>query len=145
MKLLIIPASLDLTQPFSATPAWWQWLKALYEIGVDVVATPYQGAAIESLWWRAEPNPAQWQGDSFKSAPDTLRKLVGEKPPVQIEESHQQASAFDSPSPQVERGTGGEVESATDKLIRQTVHTFVTPIWARHLNRILTKQPDIDA
>ena len=78
MKLLIIPASLDLTQPFSATPAWWQLLKALYEIGVDVIATPYQGPAIESLWWRAEPNPAQWQGDSFKLARDTLRKIVGE-------------------------------------------------------------------
>jgi hypothetical protein len=53
MKLIVVCASLDLTQPFSATPAWWQLLKALYEIGVDVIATPYQGPAIESLWWRA--------------------------------------------------------------------------------------------
>ncbi len=43
MKLLVIVSSLDLTQPFSATPAWWQLLKALYEVGVDVIATPYQG------------------------------------------------------------------------------------------------------
>ncbi|MBC7811749.1 MAG: hypothetical protein H7175_11410, partial [Burkholderiales bacterium] len=57
MKLLIVPASLDLTQPFSATPSWWQLLKGLYEIGVEVIATPYQGPAIETLWWRAEPNP----------------------------------------------------------------------------------------
>src|SRR6188474_1864408 len=87
MKLFFVVSSLDLTQPFSATPAWWQLLKALYEIGVDVIATPYQGPAIESLWWRAEPNPAQWQGDSFKLARDTMRKIVGEKPPVQIEEN----------------------------------------------------------
>ena len=58
MKLLFVVSSLDLTQPFSATPAWWQLLKGLYEIGVEVIATPYQGPAIESLWWRAAPNPA---------------------------------------------------------------------------------------
>ena len=155
MKLLVIPASLDLTQPFSATPAWWQLLKALYEVGVEVIATPYQGPAIESLWWRAEPNPAQWQGDAFKSARDSLRKLVGEKPPVQIDES-----ASDSPSLNSGRGLGGGVnmslspslrsgeglgEGMPDRLIRQTVQTFITPVWARHLDRILTQQPDIDA
>ncbi len=87
MKLLIVCASLDLTQPFSATPAWWQLLKALYEVGVDVIATPYQGPAIESLWWRAESNPAQWQGDAFKALRDVYRQFGGEKPQVQLEES----------------------------------------------------------
>src|SRR5690606_21300095 len=87
MKLLFVVSSLDLTQPFSATPAWWQLMKALYEIGVDIIATPYQGPALESLWWRAEPNPAKLQGDAFKFARDSLRKVVGEKPPVQINES----------------------------------------------------------
>jgi hypothetical protein len=143
MKLLIVPASLDLTQPFSATPAWWQLLKALYEIGVDVIATPYQGPAIESLWWRAEPNPAQWQGDSFKLARDTMRKIVGEKPPVQIEENSQVVSAA-SAAPSLRSGEGLG-EGMSEKLIRQTVQTLITPLWARHLDRILTKQPDIDA
>ena len=59
MKLLCIVSSLDLTQPFSATPAWWQLLKGLYEQGVEVLATTYQGPAIETLWWRALPNPAR--------------------------------------------------------------------------------------
>jgi glycosyltransferase involved in cell wall biosynthesis len=76
MKLIVVAASLDLTQPFSATPAWWQLLKAFYEIGVEVVATPYQGPAIESLWWRAAPNPAQWQGDAFKALRDGIRKVA---------------------------------------------------------------------
>jgi glycosyltransferase involved in cell wall biosynthesis len=79
MKLIVVAASLDLTQPFSATPAWWQLLKAFYEIGVDVIATPYQGPAIESLWWRAAPNPAQWQGDAFKAVRDAIRKVAGGK------------------------------------------------------------------
>ncbi len=129
MKLLIVCASLDLTQPFSATPAWWQLLKALYEVGVDVVATPYQGPAIESLWWRAEPNPAQWQGDAFKTARDLYRRVAGEKPPVQLDESAQ-ASSDESPS---------------DRLVRQFAQTTVAPLWQRHLDRILTQQPDIDA
>ncbi|HLV35332.1 MAG TPA: glycosyltransferase [Spirillospora sp.] len=129
MKLLIVCASLDLTQPFSATPAWWQLLKALYEVGVEVIATPYQGPAIESLWWRAEPNPAQWQGDAFKTARDFYRRVAGEKPPVQLEGS----------------GSAINDESLSDRLVRQLAQATVAPLWQRHLDRILTRQPDIDA
>src|SRR3954470_24261901 len=80
MKLLVVCASLDLTQPFSATPAWWQLLKGLYEIGVDVIATPYQGPAIESLWWRAAPNPGQLYGDLFQTARNVARKIIPSSP-----------------------------------------------------------------
>ncbi len=116
-------SSLDLTQPFSATPSWWQLMKGLYEVGVDVVATPYQGPAIESLWWRAEPNPAQLQGDVFKSARDTVRRILpGGKP-----------------------STASIDESASDRLVRRTAQSLIAPIWHRHLDRILTEQTDIDA
>jgi glycosyltransferase involved in cell wall biosynthesis len=128
VKLLFAAASLDLTQPFSATPAWWQLLKGLYEIGVDVIATPYQGPAIESLWWRAERNPARWQGDAFKTARDLYRRAAGDPPPVQIEDT-QAANA----------------ESASDRLVRQAAQTMIAPLWLRHLDGILTRQPDIDA
>jgi len=135
MKLLFVCASLDLTQPFSATPAWWQLLKALYEIGVDVIATPYQGPAIESLWWRAEGNPAQWQGDGFKAARDLYRKVAGEAPPVQVDEAvgARHASPVQND------------EAFSDRLVRQVAQTMIAPLWERHLDRILTKQPDIDA
>jgi glycosyltransferase involved in cell wall biosynthesis len=160
MKLLVIAASLDLTQPFSATPAWWQLLKALYEIGVDVIATPYQGPAIESLWWRAASNPAKLQGDAFKVARDLMRKVAGEKPPVQatpppnplpiygegeqepISGSSETVGEGFKPSP---TENPSDSESASDKAIRQIVQTFITPLWARHLDRILTQQSDIDA
>ncbi|RMF77340.1 MAG: hypothetical protein D6737_17960 [Chloroflexi bacterium] len=135
MKLLIVPASLDLTQPFSATPAWWQLMKGLYEVGVDVIATPYQGPAMESLWWRAEPNPAKWQGDAFKRLRDTYRNLVGEKPATQLDES----SAEATPTPPLQS------ESRSDKLIRRVAQTVIAPLWRNHLDRILTQQPDIDA
>jgi glycosyltransferase involved in cell wall biosynthesis len=140
MKLLVVCASLDLTQPFSATPAWWQLLKALYEIGADVIAAPYQGPAIESLWWRAEANPAKWQGDLFKAARDTLRKIAGEKPPVQMRSPDSLPYRNGE-----ELGSNSDPESPSDRFIRQAVKTFITPLWARHLDRILTNQPDIDA
>jgi hypothetical protein len=126
MKLLFVVSSLDLTQPFSSTPSWWQLLKGLYEIGVEVIAAPYQGPAIESLWWRAESNPAKWQGDLFKWGRETLQKVVpaGTKTPTHNDENS---------------------ESASDKLVRAAAQTLIAPLWLRHLDRILTKQPDIDA
>jgi hypothetical protein len=125
MKLLFVVSSLDLTQPFSATPAWWQLLKGLYEVGVEVIATPYQGPAIESLWWRAEANPAKLQGDTFKLARDTVNKIKGESQQAQLGDSSE--------------------ETASDRLVRRAAQSLVAPVWSRHLDRILTKQPDIDA
>jgi glycosyltransferase involved in cell wall biosynthesis len=143
MKLLVVCASLDLTQPFSATPSWWQLLKGLYEIGVEVVATPYQGPAIESLWWRAEPNPAQWQGDLFKALRDAYRKLAGEQPPVQGEYTNV-GTRHDVSAPPHNADTHDD-ESLSDKWIRRAAQTLIAPLWARHLDRILSKQADIDA
>ena len=130
----MVCASLDLTQPFSATPAWWQLLKGLYEIGVDVIATPYQGPAIESLWWRAAPNPAQWQGDTFKAARDLYRKIAGEAPPVQA------LPAASAPQSRQE-----SEETASDKLVRRVAQTVIAPLWLRHLDELLKKNPDVDA
>jgi hypothetical protein len=124
MKLLVVCSSFDLTQPFSATPAWWQLLKAFYEIGVEVIATPYQGPAIETLWWRAAPNPAQWYGDTFQRLRNLLRKAAGSKP----------SSA-----------TNTDADPLPDRLIRATVKQVITPLWARHLDDLLTREPDIDA
>jgi glycosyltransferase involved in cell wall biosynthesis len=125
MKLLFVVSSLDLTQPFSATPAWWQLLKGLYEIGVDVIATPYQGKPIEALWWREAPNPAKWQGDLFKALRDVLRRVAPARP-VQAQEPNNDESAF-------------------DVLVRRSAQTLIAPLWARHLDRLLTQNPDTDA
>lgn len=125
MKLLIVPSSLDLTQPFSATPAWWQLMKGLYEIGVDVIAAPYQGPAIESLWWRAGANPAKLQGDLFKRARDTLRRVIPSQPGQAV------------------RLTSDE--SASDRLLRRSAQALVAPFWRRYLDRLLAREPDIDA
>jgi len=123
MKLLFVVSSLDLTQPFSATPAWWQLMKGLYEEGVDVVATPYQGPAIETLWWRAAPNPARAMGDIFKGVRDGARRLL----------------------PAAENSQQSNEETLSQQAIRTTAQTLIAPIWLRHLDKLLTEQPDIDA
>jgi len=127
MKLLVVVSSLDLTQPFSATPAWWQLLKGLYEIGVEIIAAPYQGPAIESLWWRCERNPARWQGDAFKSLRDIARVIMPAK------------------SAQMPAKAGEEGESWSDRALRTMAQTLIAPLWRRHLEGIVLHDPDIDA
>ena len=125
MKLIVVVSSLDLTQAFSATPAWWQLLKGLYEIGVEIIAAPYQGPAIESLWWRAAGNPARWQGDAFKALRDIARVVMPtQAPPMES----LQAS-----------------DSWSDKALRRVAQTVTAPLWRRHLEGILRQDPDVDA
>ncbi len=121
MKLLIVLSSLDLAQPYSATPAWWQLLKGLYELGVDIIATPYQGRSVESLWWRSADNPARWQGDAFRSLRDFVRRWRSANP--------------------------GEAvgESLSDRAVRGAARALIAPLWRRHLEKILKRDPDIDA
>lgn len=125
MKILVVVSSLDLKQPYSATPAWWQLMKGLYEIGVEVIATPYQGAPVESLWWRSLPNPARWQGDAFKWLRDRARFLRPGKPASE--------PAADSSDP------------LSDRAIRLVAQSFIAPLWQRHLEHILTQERDVSA
>lgn len=125
MKILAVVSSLDLSQPFSATPAWWQLLKGLYEIGVEVIAAPYQGPAIDSLWWRAEANPARWQGQAFKSARDFSRAL------------RRDAEAADADSP--------AGDSLSDIAVRAAAQKLIAPLWRDHLARIMRREDDICA
>jgi glycosyltransferase involved in cell wall biosynthesis len=121
MKLLVVASSLDLTEPLSSTPSWWQLLKALYELGVEVIAAPYQGPAIESLWWRAYPNPCRMEGNLFKAARDILRRIA----------------------PRGAASASGE--TLTDRAVRMLAHACVRPKWGRHLTRILARERDVDA
>jgi glycosyltransferase involved in cell wall biosynthesis len=127
MKLFVLVSSLDLRQPLSATPSWWQLLKALYEVGVEVIAAPYHGPAIESLWWQAYPNPCQTEGRIFETVRRTLRSV---------------------------RGAGSDPDSAqaaanglgpADKMVRQMAQVWVRPRWQTHLGRLFSRVPDIDA
>jgi len=37
-------------------PAWWQLLKALHELGTEVVVVPCRDECAESLWWHTYGN-----------------------------------------------------------------------------------------
>lgn len=140
MKLLFVVSSLDLTQPFSATPAWWQLMKGLYEIGVDVIAAPYQGPPIESLWWRAADNPAKWQGDMFKAARDTKKRFD-----VKQKDKSVNAIALRATQRRKDGQKKQDGESLSDRGVRWAAQTMIAPLWERHLDRLLTKERDIDA
>ena len=124
MKLLIVASSLDLKQPFSATPAWWQLLKGLYEAGAEVLATTYQGPSIESLWWRALPNPVRAQGDAFKALKDVLSKRGGARKAVE---------------------TARSGESLADRVQREAAQRLIAPVWRAFFDKTLREHPDIAA
>lgn len=121
MKLLVLCSSLDLRQPYSSTPAWWQLLKGLYELGVEILATTYQGEAVESLWWTSVPNPCQREGELFRR----IKTLTAKTPP---------------PLP-----VGQGEESAGDRATRLLAQKWIRPRWQRHLDRVIARHRDIDA
>jgi len=126
VKILAVCSSLDLSSAYSCTPAWWQLFKGLYEIGVEVVATPYQGPAVESLWWKAYPNPCQREGALFASARNAIRGLT-KSTKAEAEQKHDTK------------------DSLTDKMVRTLARTFIRPRWEKHLDNILKKEENVDA
>jgi hypothetical protein len=122
-KILAVASAIDLDFRYGCTPAWWQLWKGLYEVGVDLIVTPYRGRPIESPWWRTAPNPAYLEGESFARARDAWARLKGDRY-LRRRESD---------------------PGDTDKLVREVVWRWVTPRWQRHLERILEREGDVDA
>jgi hypothetical protein len=67
LKLLCVFSALDTRFPFGCTASWWQFAKGLHELGHEVIAIPYVGPAIESPWWRAYPNPCQYESLAYQA------------------------------------------------------------------------------
>jgi len=122
-KILAVASAIDLDFRYGCTPAWWQLWKGLYEVGVDLIVTPYRGRPIESPWWRTAPNPAYLEGESFARARDAWARLKGDRYLRRAESD----------------------PGDTDKLVREVVWRWVTPRWQRHLERILEREGDVDA
>ena len=51
----------------------------MHEAGVDLIVTPYRGRAIESPWWRTEPNPCYREAETFAHARDLVARLKGDR------------------------------------------------------------------
>ncbi len=116
MKILAVVSALDLRLTFGATSAWWQLFKGLYEIGAEVVATPYAGVAVESPWWRAYPNPCMRESRAFLAAKSAANRILGPRP-----------------------GSG------SGKLAQALVLHRIRPRWRRHIAQILEREADVDA
>jgi len=121
--LLVVCSSLDLSTPLSATPAWWQLLKGLYESGVTLHVSAYHGGVPETPWWTAYPNPARRAGDAYAAVRRAFRTVAGTLRPA--------------------RRDGRE--TALDAAVRRLARAVAAPRWARHLAAILAAHDEIDA
>jgi hypothetical protein len=122
-RILAVASAIDLDFRYGCTPAWWQLWKGMHEAGVDLVVTPYRGRPIETPWWRAAPNPAYREGESYQALRDALARLRGDR--------------------YLRRDEVSPAETAFDRLTRETIRRFVTPRWQRHLERLVERErPD---
>src|ERR687897_2902348 len=124
-KILAVASAIDLDFRYGCTPAWWQLWKGLYEVGVDLIVTPYRGRPVESPWWRTAPNPTWVEGESFAAVRGGLARVKGDRYLRRAEHSPQ--------------------ESVFDKATRETIWRWVTPRWKRHLTKVLEREKDVDA
>jgi len=124
-KILAVVSAIDLDHHYGCTPAWWQLWKGLYEAGVDLILTPYRGRAIESPWWRVEPNRCYREGELFAAARSGAARLRGDTL-LRRDEDHPR-------------------ESLADRAARRVIEAWVTPRWRSHLERILERERDVDA
>jgi len=58
LKILAVVPAIDMAlREFGMNSVWWQFLKALNELGHEVVLLPFYGGSVETPWWRSYPNP----------------------------------------------------------------------------------------
>jgi hypothetical protein len=124
-KVLAVASAIDLDFRYGCTPAWWQIWKGLYEVGVDLIVTPYRGRAIESPWWRTVPNPLYREAELFAGARGLAARLKGDTLLRRAEEQPE--------------------DTVGDKLTREAIWRYVTPRWQRHLEGILERERDVAA
>jgi hypothetical protein len=82
MKILVVCSTLDLRYRLGCTPSWWQLLKALHETGNEVIAVPFLGDPVESLWWQCYPNPCTAESKLYNRFLD-WKKTCGTHTPSQ--------------------------------------------------------------
>ncbi len=116
MKILVIASTIDLKHKLGCTPAWWQLLKALNEIGNDVIVIPYLGHAIDTLWWRSYENPCNMESLLYNSYLDG-KKRKGVAPSKK-----------------------GVLSPISDELIEH----YIKPKWEKRIKLVLDKEKDVD-
>jgi len=120
MKILVVCSTLDLRYKLGCTPSWWQLLKALHETGNEVIAVPFLGDPVESLWWRCYPNPCSAESRLFNRYLDWKKS----------------------------RGTHTSGQKKDRTCNRSMIHTFsedyIRTKWEKSLRSIFDREKDID-
>lgn len=117
MKILIACSTLDLKYKLGCTPSWWQLFKAMHEIGHEVIAVPYLGDPVESLWWRTYPNPCATESKIYNTYLEWKKR----------------------------RGKLPKHNEKTNTLLNRFAEIYVRGKWEKHLNHIIEKEKNIDA
>jgi spore maturation protein CgeB len=115
MKILAIVSTIDLKNKLGCTPAWWQLLKAFYEIGHEVIVVPYLGNAVDSLWWRTYDNPCARESIMYNAYLEGMKKS----------------------------GRSPSRRTIITPVANQLIQNYIRPKWERHLTSILTREKDI--
>jgi hypothetical protein len=116
MKVLVVCSALDLQYKLGCTPSWWQLLKALHETGNEVIAVPFLGDPVESLWWRCYPNPCAAESKLYNSYLEWKKT----------------------------RGTHTTSQKRYLSFLNRFSENYIRSKWERHLISILDKERDID-
>jgi len=124
-KIVAVASAVDLDFRYGCTPAWWQLWKGMYDVGIDLIVTPYRGRAVESPWWRTASNPLYAEAEAFAAARSALARLKGDRYLRRAEESPE--------------------DSRADRAVREVIWRYVTPRWQAHLERLLERERDVDA
>jgi len=121
LKIVAICQCLNLkNKELGITPAWWQILKGMHELGAEVVAIPYYDQAVQSLWWSTYENPNMWKNKAYNVVEKAACSLHLTKNKMDFRQKNQKA-------------------------IRFLVKSFVRNKWEKHLRSIIQKEKDVDA
>lgn len=114
MKFFIVASALDLNLRLGCTPSWWQLFKALNELGHELIVTPYIGDSVDTLWWRATPNPTNFESKFMNSAiKHGVVKPIG-------------------------------TQRLTERLTLQIIKHYIRPKWRKHILDTLAKEENVD-
>ncbi len=115
MKFIAVVSTINLKYRLGCTPAWWQLLKSLHEIGNEVVIVPYLGGPCETLWWRAYPNPWRMPGELYYAL---SRKAFPKRE--------------------------GRDHRLRERMAFAITRAATLPVWRKHLRNIMTAERGVD-
>jgi len=117
VKILVICSTLDLKYKLGCTPSWWQLMKALHEIGNEVVAVPYLGDPVDSPWWRTYPNPCSTESKLYNRFLDHKKRC----------------------------GNLSSYNERPNPILNLLAEQHVRRRWEKHIIEILSCEKDVDA